>query len=626
MNFPVLNDANIVDLANLKVGAAKTFKDPAEAFSIPGTDRRVAIREIENRPLKGEKSLKVAYAQVRSEPGGLDVNTIAHKATMQAAYERGCDMVQFPEMSLPHYCALDLLIDKPYLKAQEAWLQELVEFSKETPGLTSVVGFVDVDWNKTRPGDRPWGYNSLAVIRDGQIIETIHKKLLPNYDVFDEVRWYEAGTETKIVDVKGVKVGFLICEDVWTEGYTRDPVKELIDAGAEFLSHSAASPIHIGKNDTRAAIATAITDAYHVPFGSVNMVGCFDGYEGDLPFDGRGLVRSAEGKWLGMGAPFKEELLILDPFNATESSIEDLRPVQEIFLSTIQSIQSFFYALDKVTNTKNNAVVGNSGGIDSGVVLGLAVAALGAERVKSISIPTKYNTDGTMDDAELLAKSLGIEHRTVPMQGFYDAGLECMAEAVKNDPTNDHRIEQNLQARLRTAIIMGFAQMLGGVMLNTSNKTERVTNNFTIYADSSGAFASLGDVDKDRVEELAWYINDVLKMVGEEGKIPESIITRPPSAQLGFNQVDATVMGGEPRVIAPHVRTLVESNLNDYKSAREVLSDDVSDAQIRRWMGSLGASEWKGRQLPPATRVTKKSFGFNRRIPINHSWRGQVPR
>jgi NAD+ synthetase len=356
------------------------------------------------------------------------------------------------------------------------------------------------------------------------------------------------------------------------------------------------------------------------------MIGCFDGYEGDLPFDGRGLVRSGDGKWLGMGSPFKEELLIVDPFNAVEGAIEDLRPVQEIFLSTINSIQSYFYALDKVTNTKNAAVVGNSGGIDSAVVLGLAVVALGPDRVQSISIPTKYNTDGTMDDAELLAKSLGIQHRSVPMQNFYEAGLECMSEAVKNDPTSDHRIEQNLQARLRTAIIMGYAQMLGGVMLNTSNKTERVTNNFTIYADSSGAFASLGDVDKDRVEELAWYINEVLGMVGEKGKIPESIIVRPPSAQLGFNQVDSTVMGGEPRVIAPHVRTLIEAGSNDYASAREVLPESVSDAQVRRWVGSLGASEWKGRQLPPATRITPKSFGFNRRIPINHSWRGQVPR
>jgi NAD+ synthase (glutamine-hydrolysing) len=626
MNFPVIRDERIADLGNLKIGDASVCKELSKAFSIPGTERRVAIREIENGAPRGNKELKVAYAQVRSEPGGLDVNTIAHKATMQAAYERGCDMVQFPEMSLTHYCSLDLLIDKAYLKAQEAWLQELVEFSKETPGLTSVVGFVDVDWDKTRPGDRPWGYNSLAVIRDGEIIETIHKKLLPNYDVFDEVRWYEAGTETKVVDIKGVKVGFLICEDVWTEGYQRNPVKELIDAGAEFLSHSAASPIHIGKNETRAAIAAAITDTYEVPFGSVNMIGCFDGYEGDLPFDGRGLVRSGDGKWLAMGAPFKEELLIIDPFNAVEGAIEDLRPIQEIFLSTINSIQSYFYALDKVTNTKNAAVIGNSGGIDSAVVIGLAVAALGAERVQSISIPTKYNTDGTMDDAEILAKSLGVEHRSVPMQGFYEAGLECMAEAVNNDPTSDHRIEQNLQARLRTAIIMGFAQMLGGVMLNTSNKTERVTNNFTIYADSSGAFSSLGDVDKDRVEELAWYINDVLAKVGEKGKIPESIIVRPPSAQLGFNQVDSTVMGGEPRVIAPHVRTLIEAGPNDYLSARELLPAEVSDAQVRRWMGSLGASEWKGRQLPPATRVTKKSFGFNRRIPINHLWRGQVPK
>jgi NAD+ synthetase len=573
------------------------------------------------------KSLKVAYAQVRSEPGGLDVNTLTHKATMQAAYERGCDMVQFPEMSLAHYCSLDLLTDRAYLQAQQAWLQELVDFSNETPGLTSVVGFVDVDWSKTRPGGRPWGYNSLAVIRDGEIVEVIHKKLLPNYDVFDEVRWYEAGTETKLVDVKGVKVGFLICEDVWTEGYSRDPVQELIDAGAEFLSHSAASPIHIGKNNTRAAIAEEIVAKHKVPFGSVNMVGCFDGYEGDLPFDGRGLVRSADGKWLAMGSPFTEELLIVDPFNAVESRIADLAPIHEIFLSAISSLSSYFAALDKATNTRNFAVVGNSGGIDSAVVLGLAALALGPDRVKSIAIPTKYNTDGTMDDAEVLVRSLGIEHRTVPMQQFYEAGLNCMNEAVEKDPTGDHRIEQNLQARLRTAIIMGFAQMWGGVMLNTSNKTERVTNNFTIYADSSGNIGCIADVCKDRIEELARYINEVLLKLNQGGQIPERIITRPPSAQLGFNQVDSTVMGGEPRVIAPYVRMLVEAKVNDFATARQLLPvDTVSDAQIRRWLRSLQASEWKGRQLPPATRVSPHSFGFNRRVPINHFWRGQLPK
>jgi NAD+ synthetase len=624
MGFDTLDDRRIPTLINLNVGAGPAPAD--DSFDVPEVARTIAVREIHNREELCDKSLRVAYAQVRSEPGGLDVNAAVHRATMKAAYERGCDMVQFPEQSLAHYCSLDLLIDPAYLRAQKEWLDNLVEYSKETPGLTSVVGFVDVDWSKTRPGGRPWGYNSLAVIRDGEIQEVIHKKLLPNYDVFDEVRWYAEGTETKVVDIKGVKVGFLICEDVWTEGYSRDPVQELIDAGAEFLSHSAASPIHIGKNRTRAAIAEDITTRHKVPFGSVNMVGCFDAYEGDLPFDGRGHVRSGDGRWLAMGTPFKEELLIVDPFNAQESAIEDLQPIQEVFLSTITSIQSYFSALDHATNTRNVAVVGNSGGIDSAVVLGLSVAALGAERVKSISIPTKYNSSGTMDDADLLAKSLGIEHRVVPLQKFLDAGLECMSEAIANDPTKDNRVEQNLQARLRTAIIMGYAQMWGGVMMNTSNKTERVTNNFTIYADSSGNISAIGDLDKDRVDDLARYINKVLAMVDEHGRIPESIIGRAASAELGFNQVDATVMGGEPRVIAPYTRALIEKRVNDFASARAVLPATVDDSLIRRWLGSLGASEWKGRQTPPATRLTEKSFGFDRRIPINHRWRGQLPK
>ncbi|MEY4701766.1 MAG: hypothetical protein RL326_1953, partial [Pseudomonadota bacterium] len=599
-----------------------------DAYVIPGTDRVVQVREIPNDPLRVSRGadLKVAYAQVKTEPGALEENTRVHIETMKRAYERGAHLLQFPEMSLPHYCSLDLLLDRDYLKAQEAWLGELAAFSKTTPGLTTAVGFVDVDWERERSDGRPFSRNALAIIRDGEIVGVVHKKLLPNYDVFDEVRWYEPGEETRIFEINGVKVGFLICEDIWVQGYDRNPIQELADLGAEYLSHSAASPFHIGKNSTRATLAGAITDGYGVPFGSVNTVGTFDAYEGDLPFDGRGLVRSAQGEWLAMGAAYDEELLIVNPFTAAPTPIAELMPMQELILSVVNSMQDYFCRLDKATGQTNCAVVGNSGGIDSAVVIALLQLAIGPDRVKAISLPTEVNSRETKGDARQIAENFGVEFREISIQPAYEALKELLGEAISLDPTPDKRISQNAQARLRTTTLMAYAQALGGVMINTSNKTERWTNNFTIYADSSGAFGPIADIDKDRVYEMARYLNTLFEQLDGRPLIPQSIIDREASAELDFGQVDANVMGGRPEEIAPFVRQMVEGGKNSYASMRAALPAEVPDQLVRRWDNSIRASEWKGRQLPPGTRVTPKSSGFGRRIPINHRWRGQLPR
>lgn len=595
-------------------------------FKIPYTDREVVIREMPTDPRKRSASdLKVGYAQIKTEPGAFEENTRAHIESMKHAHERGVHLLQFPEMSLPHYCSLDLLLDRDYLHAQEAWLQEIVTYSQQTPELTTAVGFVDVDWTRERSNGRPYSRNALAIIRNGEVIGVVHKKLLPNYDVFDEVRWYEPGKETHVFDIHGVKVGFLICEDIWTEGYECDPAQDLIKAGAEYLSHSAASPYHIGKNATRAELVRNITDTYRVPFGSVNTIGTFDGYEGDLPFDGQGLIRSADGEWLGMGSAYDEELLLVNPFQAKSSVLPHLVPMQELILSVVSSIQDYFSRLDKVTNQRNCAVVGNSGGIDSAVVIALLHLAIGPDRVKTISLPTVVNSTETKDDARLLAENFGVDFRELSIQNAYEAMKDLLSEAIELDPTSDNRVAQNAQARLRTTTLMAYSQALGGVMINTSNKTERWTNNFTIYADSSGAFGPIADVDKDRVYEMARYLNQIFEQLGEKHRIPQTIIDREASAELDFNQVDANVMGGRPEEIAPFIRTIIEDGLNSFVSIRAALPDSVSDDLIRRWVVQIASGEWKGRQLPPGVRCTQKASGFGRRIPINHRWKGQLP-
>jgi len=219
-----------------------------------------------------------------------------------------------------------------------------------------------------------------------------------------------------------------------------------------------------------------------------------------------------------------------------------------------------------------------------------------------------------------------VEFREISIQPAYEALKELLGEAISLDPTPDKRISQNAQARLRTTTLMAYAQALGGVMINTSNKTERWTNNFTIYADSSGAFGPIADIDKDRVYEMARYLNTLFEQLDGRPLIPQSIIDREASAELDFGQVDANVMGGRPEEIAPFVRQMVEGGKNSYASMRAALPAEVPDQLVRRWDNSIRASEWKGRQLPPGTRVTPKSSGFGRRIPINHRWRGQLPR
>lgn len=598
------------------------------AIAVPGTSRQIQVRELPSdtalAPTKPQ--LKVAYAQIRCEPGFLEENAAAHRSCIAEAYRRGCHMVQFPELSMTSYACHDLFLDRNFLRAQRAWIDSVRDFTRQVPGLTVVLGGVDVDWTKTRPGDRPWGYNSLFAMRDGEVLRVFHKKLLPNYDIFDELRWFEPGEPvtsapaTPVV-VNGVKVGFLNCEEVWTDGYPRDPVQEQMNEGVEFLSHSAASPGELGKNSRRADLASRITDTHGVPFGSVNMVGCYDGYEGDVPFDGRGLVRSARGEWLAMGTPFKEELLIVDPFHTQASEILDLTPVEEVYESAVSSTRDFFGRLERVTGRKHAAVLGMSGGIDSGLVAVLLADALGPDQVHGISLPTEFNSEDTKSDARIGAERIGMHFQETPIQKVYEATLDAFRDAVEGDPTSDGRIPQNLQARIRTMAIMAYAMRHGGIMINTGNKTERFTNNFTIYADSAGTIAPIADLDKDRVYELARYVN---RRHGRE-VIPLSMIEREASAELAHGQVDAAVMGDRPERVAPHVRALIEGNVNDARSAREVLGEGVDSRLIDRWYGGINASEWKGRQLTPATRVTPRSAGFNRRIPINHGWRGQLP-
>jgi NAD+ synthase (glutamine-hydrolysing) len=300
-------------------------------------------------------------------------------------------------------------------------------------------------------------------------------------------------------------------------------------------------------------------------------------------------------------------------------------PVQELLLSVVDSLQSYFERLDAATGTANCAVIGNSGGIDSALAIALCTLAIGPARVKSVSLPTTFNSAETRNDAHKLAQNFDIEAREIPIQSMYESAQQTLHEAITLDPTGDNRVSQNIQARLRTMALMAYAQALNGVMINTSNKTERWTNNFTIYADSAGVLGPIADIDKDRIYELARYLNEVFVTLDGAPKIPQTIIDREASAELAFNQVDAKVMGDKPEVVAPHLRTIIEGGINDFQSARAALPASVPDALIARWLRSIAASEWKGRQLPPATRITPLSAGFNRRIPINHKWRGQVP-
>jgi NAD+ synthase (glutamine-hydrolysing) len=560
---------------------------------------------------------RVAIAQISTDPGQITNNTKKIINYIEQARSEGAQLVVFPELAITGYCSMDLLWDRDYLAANIAALQKIREASV---GITVVVGFVDVDYAQALPGGRPRLYNSAATIHDQKILSVQDKTLLPDYDIFYENRYFAPPRSNQVVQAGAIKIGTEICEDLWKNGYGKDPTEELVKNGAELVVNLSASPFDIGKLKTRHQLISDTARSKGVPLVYANLVGSFDGYEGEVVFDGRSMVVGRKGEIKNIGHGFSEQLIVTDLYLEKEIELPVVEEVAELHDALVLGIKDYFRRVGGIDKANFKSVyIGLSGGIDSAVVAALAVEALGPDKVIGVTMPTQYNSAETRSDAQLLAQNLGIQFRTASIENQYIGCLEDLNKDPELRSLPEGVADQNIQARLRMLYLMYYANKGQGLVLNTGNKTELALDNCTIYGDMVGGFSVLGDVDKDRVYDLARYINNSAR----KEIIPVSTIDRVASAELKANQSDAEVMGAAPEKIAPLVRAIIEDKLC-LSNALEQFSDQFSPALIQRTFQRIDRSEWKRRQASPGIRVSSHAFGVGRRIPISHGFYNQV--
>ena len=581
--------------------------------------------------------LRVALAQINGTVGDLEGNTQKIQAAMLQAHAAGAHIVCFPELALTGYPPEDLLLKPGFVAANLRQLEHLIASSRDLPGLTAVIGFVDRDNDI---------YNAAAIVHAGRLVGTYHKHYLPNYGVFDENRYFQAGRKAPIFLINGVHVGVNICEDIW---YPTGPLTLQVHAGAEVILNINGSPYYTGKGIFREEmIATRAADN-GVIVAYLNMVGGQD----ELVFDGGSMVFNEQGALIARAKQCAEDLLIVDLDTASvfRSRLHDPRRRQErlhinpadvplipitpdpVPPSTsegntvlgapqriepkMERLQEIYAALvlgtgDYVRKTGfKQALIGLSGGIDSSLTAAIAVDALGAENVMGISMPSGYSSEGSKTDAQELAENLDIQFLTIPIEETFRTSLKMLRPALGEGELG--LAAENLQARIRGNILMTISNKLGPIVLTTGNKSEMATGYSTLYGDMAGGFAVLKDVLKTLVYELAAYRNTL----GDMPVIPQAVIDKAPSAELRPGQKDVDSLPPYEE-LDPILQAYVEED----RTFEEMLAMGFERKTVERVMHLVDISEYKRRQAPPGVKITSRAFGRDRRLPITNRYKG----
>jgi NAD+ synthase (glutamine-hydrolysing) len=534
--------------------------------------------------------LTLALAQHDFLVGDIQGNLDKARGLIAAARQAGADLLLFPEMALSGYPPEDLLLRPGFLAESDAALSALVS---DVAGIDVVIGH---PWQ-----DRGLRFNAVTWVRDGEVLGRYAKQHLPNYLVFDEQRYFSAGSQPLVVELAGVRIAAIICEDAWEPG----PVRQAREAGADLLLIANASPYRDDKLDARLDAFAARHVETGLPLVYCNLVGGQD----ELVFDGRSLLMDASGQVSGPG-PLCEEALLLADFDPAPGTLVardwPTPPVDrraEIYRVLLTGLRDYIRK-----NGFTEVVFGLSGGIDSSLVLALAVDALGGERVHTVMMPSRHTSGLSIELAQQQALKLGVDHRCISIEPAFEA-LQILLSPSFAELEPDVT-EENLQARIRGNIVMALSNKFGWLPLATSNKSEAAVGYCTIYGDMCGGFAPLLDCSKMRVYELARYRNTL------SDAIPEQVITRPPSAELRPGQADQDSL--PPYEILDQVlQRYVEQ---DWSVARII--DDGFDADLVRRVARLVLlSEYKRRQAPPGVRITHRAFGRDRRYPITSGWK-----
>jgi len=525
--------------------------------------------------------MRLALAQINTVVGDLDGNRERILAALADARAADADLVLLPELAVTGYPPEDLLLRPAFV---EAAMESAREIAAACTGPVALVG-------------TPWAFeeglaNACAVCADGEIAALYRKRLLPNYGVFDEARYFAPGDEPLVLPLAGRRVGLTVCEDVWQPG----PAAELAAAGAELLANLSASPFHVGKAEDREEMLAQRARDNGLPLAFCNAVGGQD----ELLFDGHSVLLDATGKVLARAPGFEEHLLVAD-LDGGGPVVPFAPPLEQMWRALTVALRDY-----AGKNGFGEAVLGISGGIDSALVAALAAEALGPERVHCVSMPSRYSSEGTRTDARRVAESIGCDFRELaiePIVGAFGETLPGLAGLAA----------ENLQARIRGMLLMSLSNTHGWLVLATGNKSELSVGYSTLYGDLAGGFAPIKDVYKTDVFRLARWLNE---RAGRE-LIPVSIIERPPSAELRADQRDEDSL-------PPY--ELLDAVLEEYvehdRSREELVADGFDPAVVERALALVDRAEYKRRQAPPGVKLRPKAFGRDRRTPITNHWRG----
>lgn len=541
--------------------------------------------------------MKIALAQINYHTGNFDGNTTAIIKQIKQAKLLGADLIVFSELCITGYPARDFLEFNDFINLSYKAIEKIAE---HCVGIAAIVGAPSINDND-KGKDL---FNSAFFLADAKVQSIVHKSLLPNYDIFDEYRYFEPSIKNSCIEFKGIKIALTICEDLWNIGndkmYSYTPMDDLIKEKPDLMINIAASPFSAGHINTRKNILLENVKKYGIPLFYVNHVGA----QTELIFDGGSLVIDSAAQIVDEMAYFEEEFSLYE-WNKNElkklgedSSFLPENPVQLIHDALITGIKDYFRKLGF-----KKAVLGSSGGIDSAVVQYLASMALGSENVSAVLMPSRYSSDHSVNDAVQLSKNLGNPYNIISIEeafGSFENTLAGMFSGTQNDLT-----EENLQSRCRGVILMAISNKFGPILLNTSNKSENAVGYGTLYGDMAGGLSVIGDLYKTQVYELARWINRNSEI------IPENIIVKAPSAELRPNQKDSDSLPDYAIL-----DLILFEYIENRKGPSEIIKMGYDESLVKRILRLVNLNEYKRHQTPPILRVSSKAFGMGRRMPI----------
>jgi NAD+ synthetase len=550
--------------------------------------------------------MRIAVAQLDYTIGAFEANLEAMALAVEKARRDAVELVIFTELATTGYPPGDLLERRDFVDRNLAQLDRVAHLSDDDLGI--LVGFVDR--NETGTGKSL--YNAVALCHAGRVVDRYRKCLLPTYDVFDEARYFESGTDVRPLDFKGVRIGVSICEDVWADPdfdgrsiYHRDPVLELVHRGAELLVNLSASPFELGKAGERRELVRRYAEDSGRFFVYANQVGGND----ELVFDGHSMVIDGRGRVVARAHDFDQDLLVYEvPAAAFEDKgVEGPKGDQRSVAETRQAEALAALELglrDYVAKCGfEKVLLGLSGGIDSALTAAIAARALGPDRVLGVALPTRYSSEGSVPDAEALAANLGIDFRTVPIDDIFQSYLDVLAPVF--DGLGKDVTEENIQARIRAGILMAMSNKYGRLLLATGNKSEVAVGYCTLYGDMAGGLAVISDVPKTLVYQLAHFLN------ADREVVPQSTLTKAPSAELRPDQRDEDSL--PPYDVLDRI---VEAWVEEHRSVEEIVAEGLDPDAVRMVVGLITGNEYKRRQAAPGIKITTKAFGIGRRYPI----------